>query len=343
MIISDLQQLAQYCNEPAAAGQLFILTDDNVARYCLSDRHFLTQHIPTLTIPTGEQHKNLTTVQTIWDFLFAHNATRQALLLNIGGGVISDLGGFAAATYKRGIRFINLPTTLLSMVDAAFGGKTGCNYHNIKNAIGTFTQPYQTLIYPPFLNTLPAHEWLSGFAEMLKYALIADPKLWQLLINYDIANPEATSITPLLQQCLCIKQHIVQNDPLEQGLRHTLNFGHTVGHAIEETYTQQNLTTRHGYCVLYGMIAELYLSVVCLDCPRTPLQQLTQLMLQYYGRPTCNCRQQSELLTLMRQDKKNDTPNQINFTLLRNIGEPLINQTPPESLINEGLDYLFSI
>lgn len=343
MIISDLKSITQYYTDALSARQLFILTDTNAALHCLPlfDNGILAAHV--LTISAGEENKNLDTVRTIWDFLLRHNATRNALLLNIGGGVVTDMGGFAAATFKRGIRFVNIPTTLLAMVDASSGGKTGFNFGGFKNAIGTFTPPLYTFIYPPFLSTLPSDQWLSGFAEMLKHALIAAPDQWQSLLAYDLDTCNISDLTPLLQASLRIKQQVVRSDPDETGLRHILNFGHTIGHAVEEAYARQSRPVPHGYCVLWGMIAELYLSVILLDCPRTPLHQLTRLMLDYYGRPACDCRQQGQLISLMRQDKKNTTPATINFTLLRDIGIPLVNQTPSDARINEAIDYLFSL
>ncbi len=329
---------------------------------------------PVFTMPKGEENKSLETVQQIWDFMLKNHITRRGLMVNIGGGITTDLGGFAASTYKRGVDFLNVPTTLLAMVDASSGGKTGFNYHTLKNCIGTFAEPIETIICPTFLKTLSEREFLSGFAEMLKHALLSSPKDWQQLLAFDLdgylaslhsaqdasrektdkANMAICSFAPLIETSLNIKQRIVDADPHEQGLRHALNFGHTVGHALESLALEQHTTPQppHGYCVLWGMIAELYLSVVRLGCPREPLQQLTRLLLDYYGRPICHCKDHARLLELMLQDKKNsvspeagDHPQEVktNFTLLRQIGIPLINQTPSISDINESLDYLFSL
>lgn len=339
-------------------GQLFVLTDSHTAEYCLPILADSIGQIPyhLLTIEAGEQSKNLASVQAVWDFMFKHRATREALLINLGGGMITDLGGFAAATYMRGIRFVNIPTTLLAMVDASSGGKTGVDYQGIKNVIGTFTPPVATLIHPDFLRTLPAAELLSGFAEMLKHALIASPKEWIKLLQLAQEElpqeqfVEALSSTGALQASLQIKENVVSQDPHEAGLRKILNFGHTVGHAIESTmlhHTTPHYTTldhiSHGYCVLWGMVAEVYLSVVHTGCPREVLQQLTQIMLQWYGRPQCDCKQRNQLIQRMYQDKKNNANQTPNFTLLRNIGEPIINQHLTEEDINEALEYLFSL
>lgn len=302
----------------------------------------LTSHsIYGLTV--SETSKSLETVTLIWDFLFEHGITRRGLLIAVGGGVLTDLCGFAASTYKRGIDYINIPTTLLSMVDASTGGKTGINYHGLKNSIGLFAPPVATLIWPSWLKTLPPKQFLSGFAEMLKTGLIADQRLWARLLQYDLDTMDSDALTPLIADCIAVKEQIVSADPREEGIRKTLNFGHTFGHALEELSHAQGSPLDHGFAVLYGLIAELYLSVVKLSCPKEPLQQLTQVMLHDYGKPQCKCSDRDKLIALMLQDKKNEHATDINCTLLREVGEPLINQliTPQEAA--EALDYLFSL
>ena len=220
-------------------GQLFVLADTNSAEYCLPLLSDFIGDIPynLQKIEAGEKNKNFTSVQIVWDFLLKHRATRQALLINLGGGMITDLGGFAAACYMRGIRFVNIPTTLLAMVDASLGGKTGIDYQGAKNIIGSFTQPHATLIHLPFLQTLPTTELLSGFAEMLKHALIASPEQWmQLLLLAQTELPHQQSVEVLsekglLHASIAIKEQVVVQDPKETGLRKILNFGHTIGHA----------------------------------------------------------------------------------------------------------------
>ncbi len=335
-------------------GQLFVLTDSHTAEYCLPILADSIGQIPyhLLTIEAGEKSKNLTTVQAVWDFMLKHHATREAVLINLGGGMITDLGGFAAATYMRGILFVNIPTTLLAMVDASSGGKTGINYQGIKNVIGTFTPPVATLIHPDFLRTLPATELLSGFAEMLKHGLIASPTHYASLLEgvetwaADIDTPQ--SVAALVEESMRIKQQIVDTDFLEQGLRRTLNFGHTIGHAIEEAYAAQEKPVTHGYCVMWGMVAALYLSVIKLNCPKALLTTLSHLMITYYGRPECNCQQREQLIEWMLHDKKNISTSDsiephISFTLLRDIAKPVINQFVTKHDIHEALEYLFSL
>jgi 3-dehydroquinate synthase len=306
-----------------------------------------------LWLSSGEAQKKIETVERIWDFLFDQGVTRRGLLVAIGGGVLTDIAGFAASTYKRGIDWVAVPTTLLAMVDASTGGKTGINYRGLKNSIGAFYPPVETLIWPGWLETLPAREMLSGFGEMLKMGLIEpsavsrqpSDRLWEALMRYDLDTMPLESLTPLIKACVEAKERIVAADPKEEGLRKVLNFGHTFGHAIEQLiiHNSQFTIIPHGYAVVYGMIAELYLSVVRLGCPKEPLQQLTRLMTEYYGRPQCKCSDRSRLIELMRCDKKNERAGEINCTLLRDIGDPVINEVITEPEAEEALDYLFSL
>lgn len=312
-----------------------------------SQHSILNSLFPTLIVETSEEQKTLATVERIWDFLLEHHITRKGLMICVGGGVLTDLGGFAASTYKRGIDYINIPTTLLAMVDASSGGKTGFNYRGLKNAIGTFSPPQETIICPSLLSTLPAREMLSGFGEMLKTALLSDGTGWNRLLQYDLDRMDIAELTPLIEDCIAIKERIVAADPKEEGLRKALNLGHTFGHALEEisitNATSDTEPLSHGYAVLYGLIAELYLSVTKLGCSREPLQQLTQLMLHYYGKPQCRCTDREQLIVLMQQDKKNERAAEINCTLLKQIGEPAINQVISAAEANEALEYLFAL
>ncbi len=295
---------------------------------------------PQLAIHAGEETKTLETVARIWDWLLAQHATRRALVVCIGGGVVTDLGGFAASAYRRGVDYVNIPTTLLSMVDAATGGKTGINYGGLKNAIGVIRQPLDTIILPQWLETLPQQQLLSGYGEVVKTALL-DQHVWQMGIL-----PE--NVADYIDDILAVKQRIVAADPTEQGLRKALNLGHTIGHAIEELTIHRFPDSPihqlpHGYAVLYGLVAELYLSVIKLGLDRQVLQQVAHLMVEYFGRPQCACSDYNQLIGLMRDDKKNEQVGQINFTLLKAIGEPIVNCTATEQEIKEALDYLFTI
>lgn len=324
--------------EGVEKDQICVVADKCLIRHPVWTGAQALQNRPVLWLEVTEEKKSLETVSRIWDFLFEHAITRRGLLICIGGGALTDMGGFAAATYKRGMSYINVPTTLLAMIDAASGGKTGINYRGIKNSIGAFAAPRATILCPEWLSTLSPQQFLSGFAEMLKTGLIDGQALWNGLLQYDLDKMDTASLSPLIADCMAVKQRIVAQDPQENGIRKVLNFGHTFGHALE-----RKMQVPHGYAVLYGMIAELYLSVTRLGCPREPLQQLTRLMLQYYGKPQCKCSDRDQLLALMQQDKKNEQAAQINCTLLQAVGTPLINQSISASEANEALDYLFSL
>ena len=347
-------------------GQICVVADEVLKADCKLSREY-----PTLWLTVCEQHKSIETITNIWDFFFSLDLTRRGLVIAVGGGVLTDLVGFAASTYKRGIDYMNIPTTLLSMVDASCGGKTGFNYHGLKNSIGVFAPPVETIICPSWLRTLPAEQFLSGFAEMLKTGLINGElmngdapsvlnggSLWSRLLQYDLETMPLEPLAPLIEACVAVKQQIVDADPREENLRKALNLGHTFGHAIEEVSIQNSVfsiqhsefsikhsafSIPHGYAVLYGLIAELYLSVMLLGCPKEPLQQLTQLMLHYYGRPQCKCSDRERLIALMQQDKKNERAAEINCTLIRSVGSPVINQVITVSEANEAWDYLFSL
>lgn len=322
----------------------FVLTTSSIWQLChesFADQPWAES--PRLEIPDGEQHKTLATVERIWQFLLDHRATRDDVLVCVGGGVICDLGGFAASTYKRGMPHINVPTTLLAMVDAASGGKTGFDYAGIKNVIGTYAQPLDTLLIPSLITTLPSRELLSGYGEMLKHALLDTPDHWHQLLQLDLETEEGLqALMPLIARSRAVKERIVAADPREQGLRRALNLGHTVGHALEAQMLANGNPAPHGYCVVWGMVAALYLSILRCGSPRDVLRQLEQTMLRYYGRPVCNCQDQSQLLALMQQDKKN-TAAGIRFTLLRRIGDPLTDATPSPKDIAAAIEYLFSI
>lgn len=321
----------------------FVLTTSSIWYLCRSafaDQPWAAS--PRLEIPDGEQHKTLATVERIWQFLLDHRATRDDVLVCVGGGVICDLGGFAASTYKRGMPHINVPTTLLAMVDAASGGKTGFDYAGIKNAIGTYAQPLDTLVLPSLIATLPPRELLSGYGEMLKHALLDTPDHWHQLLRLDLETEEGVqALMPLIARSRAVKERIVAADPREHGLRRALNLGHTVGHALEAQMLDSGQPQPHGYCVVWGMVAALYLSAVRCGFPREALRQLEQTMLRYYGRPVCNCQDLSRLLDLMQQDKKN-TAEGVRFTLLQRIGEP-VSETVSPSDLQEVLEYLFSL
>ena len=221
--------------------RVFVLTDDTTHECCLPKvATLLAQYdaVP-ITIAHGDQHKTLAALGDVWTALQQGGATRHSLLVNLGGGMITDLGGFAAATFKRGINFINIPTTLLAMVDAAVGGKTGINFGGLKNEIGAFADARFVIINTCFLDTLDAENLCSGYAEMLKHALISDERMWAEHVNFNLSQPDLTELQRMVAESIAVKERIVAEDPHEHGIRKALNFGHTIGHALEEFALQQ--------------------------------------------------------------------------------------------------------
>ena len=221
--------------------RVFVLTDDTTHECCLPKvAALLAQYdaVP-ITIPHGDQHKTLAALGDVWTALQQGGATRHSLLINLGGGMVTDLGGFAAATFKRGINFINIPTTLLAMVDAAVGGKTGVNFGGLKNEVGAFADARFVIINTCFLDTLDAENLCSGYAEMLKHALISDERMWAEHVNFDLSQPDLSELQRMVAESIAVKERIVAEDPHEHGIRKALNFGHTIGHALEEFALQQ--------------------------------------------------------------------------------------------------------
>lgn len=333
---NDIQSTARQAIESLDPDRVFILCDKNTERHCLP---LLAQDETTLIcIDSSDEAKNIDTLTQVWQTLQEGGATRHSLLLNLGGGMVTDLGGFAAATFKRGIRFVNIPTTLLAMVDAAVGGKTGINFGGLKNEVGCFRDADEVVIHTPFLVTLDAANLRAGYAEMLKHALLTDRKMWADHLLYDLAKPDLKVLQDMVRQSIEVKQHIVSKDPHERGLRKVLNLGHTIGHAIESLALKRS-PLLHGYAVAYGLIAELYLSAAQAGFPTEALHQTVNFVRTYFGRPDIGCNDYDALYALMMHDKKN-CGNDINFTLLADIGQPLINQRVTRTLINEALDFL---
>ena len=317
----------------------FILVDVNTQRYCLpliSDMDCMNG-AQVITIGATDENKTLETLAQVWTALQQGGATRHSLLVNLGGGMVTDLGGFAAATFKRGLNCINIPTTLLAMVDASVGGKTGINFGGLKNEVGVFANASSVILDTVFLKTLDQENLLSGYAEMLKHGLISNEKHWaEVLAHLENIN-DLDNLASLVADSVAVKERIVEQDPTEQGLRKALNLGHTVGHAFESLALQRK-PILHGYAVAYGLICELYLSVIKTGFPVDKMRQTVQFIREHYGQMTITCDDYPTLLGMMTHDKKN-VAGTINFTLLRNIGELAINQTATEQEIKEALDF----
>ncbi len=292
-----------------------------------------------ITIAPTDDNKTLSSLAHVWEELQAGGATRHSLLLNVGGGMVTDLGGFAASTFKRGMAYVNVPTTLLAMVDASVGGKTGINFGGLKNEIGVFREPRAVVLDASFLSTMDTRGILSGYAEMVKHALISDTRQWATLLGFDLADVDYAALTRMVAESVAVKQKIVEQDPFEAGMRKALNLGHTAGHALESLAMEQKRTVPHGYAVAWGLVCELYLSARKLAFPQDKLRQTAAFVHSHYGRCPLDCNDYPRLHELMTHDKKN-TASQVNFTLLSDIGQVHINQTASKEKIYEMLDFL---
>lgn len=319
-------------------SKVFILTDENTGEHCLP---FLLENLPAsfaydlIEVSAGEENKNIDFCIGIWKMLLDFGAERNSLLINLGGGVVTDMGGFAASTYKRGIDFIQIPTTLLSQVDASIGGKTGIDLDSVKNIIGTFTQPQAVFINTDFLNTLDRRQVVSGFAEMVKHAFIFDASYFQEIKDFDFDHPDMKSIYRSVQ----IKNEVIRQDPKESGLRKILNFGHTIGHAVE-TYSLENdmHSLLHGEAIAIGMICEAYLSHKYNGLNEEELQELVKFLRQVFPDYELKAESFPELIAVMKNDKKN-SDGKIGFSLLTKIGHCSYNHYLEEDKIKEALNY----
>lgn len=320
--------------------KLFILTDEHTHRLCLPQ----IEGVPALKeaeeiiIGVGDMHKDLKTLASVWQALSEKGATRHSLLINLGGGMVTDLGGFAAATFKRGIAYINVPTTLLAMVDASVGGKTGINFNGLKNEIGAFAPAACVLLETGLLRSLDAPNFFSGYAEMLKHGLISTPEHLAELLAFDTEKIDYTDLKSLVAHSVQIKEKIVEEDPLEHSIRKALNLGHTVGHAFESFALAQKRPVLHGYAVAWGIVCELYLSHIKVGFPKNKMRQTIRFIKENYGGFPLDCKQYDPLYELMKHDKKN-TADVINFTLLKEVGDICLNQTADKETIFEMLDF----
>ena len=323
-------------------SKLFVLTDSNTYNYCLP--HFLAQiateiEIELLEIEAGEDHKTIDTCVQLWHSLTELGGDRKSILLNLGGGVISDLGGFVASTFKRGIDFINIPTTLLAMVDASIGGKNGVDLGSLKNQVGVINVPKAVLIDPVYLETLPANEMRSGLAEMLKHGLIFDKNYWEKLQKLNQLTTE--DLEQLIYESIVIKNAIVSQDPTENGIRKALNFGHTLGHAIESYFLEDDSkeTLLHGEAIAIGMILESYLSLQKDLLKPEEYHQIKTTLQSLFPPVTFTENDIKHVIELLIHDKKNEHGT-VQYALLNGIGATKINQlTEDEWIINSFADY----
>ncbi|MBQ3709579.1 MAG: 3-dehydroquinate synthase [Bacteroidales bacterium] len=315
----------------AEASQVFVLTDANVAMYWLPElEHWLgCEHAVEIVVKAGERYKTLGTVQRIWKALLKHNADRNAVLVNLGGGTVTDMGGFAASCYQRGIRFVNVPTTLLAMVDASIGGKNGVDFVGCKNQIGTFAEPIEVMVNPIFLSTLPDRELLSGIAEMVKYGFVADE---------DLLDVSEDNYEQYILRAGEIKKDIVEQDYRDLGKRHVLNFGHTIGHALEAYSLTTETPLTHGEAVALGMWCALWLSVQLCDLNESALIDYEQRLPSLLSEAEVNLGigDIEAIMSYLDHDKKN-RDGQTSFVLLKAVEKPVLDQHVTESLVTEAL------
>ncbi|MDT0690594.1 3-dehydroquinate synthase [Salegentibacter sp. F188] len=325
-------------NKPS---KVFVLVDGNTHEFCLSK--FLSKleevsGFEIIEIPAGEENKNLETCSGVWNALSELGADRKSLLINVGGGVVTDLGGFVASTFKRGIEYINVPTSLLSMVDASVGGKTGVDLGNLKNQIGVINYPEMVIIDSDYLDTLPKNEMRSGLAEILKHGLIKSESYWHKVSN--LANLDLQDLDEIIKESVDIKAEVVTKDPFEKNTRKTLNFGHTLGHAIESYFLTHNSKEKllHGEAVAAGMVLATFISQKLKDFPKEKLKQISSKIFDIYGKIEIDQMDIARIIDLMKYDKKNERGN-VNFVLLKDIGEPEIDCLVANEIIYEAFEF----
>jgi 3-dehydroquinate synthase len=318
-------------------SKLFVIADNNTKKHCYPLLKAVLPKHSLITVPGGESYKTLATCEKIWEAMTREELDRHALVINVGGGVIGDMGGFCAAVYKRGIDFIQVPTTLLSQVDASVGGKLGIDFQGFKNHLGVFNIPKSVLIDPVFLKTLPERELRSGFAEVIKHCLIADVAKWEEVRQKDF---EQQNWEDLISHSVKIKQQVVDQDPTEKGLRKILNFGHTLGHAVETCFLAKGPKKRlfHGEAIAIGMIMESYLSFQRRMIDQRTLGDIEEFIFATYGKVSIEAADIEPIIALTRQDKKNKGK-EVRFSLLTGAGQCTFDIAVSASEMRQSIAY----
>ena len=327
--------------------KVFVLCDENTEKYCLDrfkseinkESGILAEDLTVITIPAGDENKNLQTAQTVWQGLIDGGATRGSVLFCLGGGMVCDLGGFVAATFKRGIAHINVPTTLLAMVDASVGGKTGVNFMNLKNEIGVFKKPARILFDTTYFDTLDHENFMSGYAEMIKHALLSKSDMLEDILDFDIDYPDYERLDRMIRRSIGVKKSFAERDVTEKHMRKALNFGHTLGHALESYYLEKGTPVLHGYAVAWGMICELYLSAAYYEFPQDLMHTVVQFIYENYGNAEISCDDYEQIFSYIRHDKKN-IGDEIMCTLLSDRGQVRINRPITKEQAFHALDFL---
>lgn len=334
--IGSFSQSLRQLLERRNYSKIFVIVDENTAIHCLPlvEAALPNHKLHKIQIQSGEKNKNINTCQLIWQSMMEAEADRKSLTINLGGGVIGDMGGFCASTFKRGMDFIQIPTTLLSQVDASIGGKLGIDFMQVKNSIGLFNNPQAVFVDATFLKTLSKREIRSGFAELIKHSLIADIEQWQEIRSID--ELDGVNWEALIEPSLQIKKRIVEEDPFEKGIRKALNFGHTIGHAIEGHVLESDQPLLHGEAIAIGMICEAYLSHKILKLPVEEVKKISKFILNTYNHYPLQNSDFDTFIQLMGNDKKNEG-GKINFSLINEPGQVKVNQTCEPTLIEESL------
>ncbi len=336
--IDSLRAKLQQIKSELGLNTLFLIVDAQV-RTLWSEAISSIAADGVIEVDAKEDNKTIYTATELWTTMQDMNITRSSLVVNIGGGFTTDIGGFVAATFKRGVRFVNVPTTVLAAVDASSGGKTGVNHNGLKNQLGVFADAVVSLFCAEFLSSLPGKEILSGYAEMVKHGLLSGKELLLDTLNFDLNTCPKYILDSLIIRNVAYKQAIVQQDPKERGLRKSLNLGHTIGHAIEMFLQRQDRSVPHGYAVMWGLIGEMYISHLQLGFPSNQFSQIVRIVKDYYGSCPVKCSDYDEIIAIMRHDKKN-MHSEINFTLLADVGKVYINQSASVETIKEAIDFI---
>ncbi|NDV79471.1 3-dehydroquinate synthase [Dysgonomonas sp. 511] len=338
---TDLHKDISFILSQLKYDKLFVLTDENTDKLCypIIQKNEAIGRADKIIIEAGDNNKNLESLSSIWKYLSENGATRHSLLINLGGGMLTDIGGFAAATFKRGMKCINIPTTLLGAVDAAVGGKTGINFNGLKNEIGAFAPAETVLIDSVFFRSLDHQNFLSGYAEMIKHGLIDSEKVWKETISFDTENIDYEKLKQLVVDSVAVKERIVEEDPFEHGIRKALNLGHTIGHAFESLSYELGKPVQHGYAVAWGIICELYLSQQYCDFPKDKLYKTTYFIKENYKGFYFDCNHYARLYEYMKHDKKNKS-DIINFTFLSDTGKVEIDREAEKEAIFDSIDFL---
>lgn len=340
IISRDIRKSIEEAAKWDSYDHVFVLTDETTNKRCLAPamESEIIRQAKIITIKATDTNKSLDSLAHVWKELSDNGCTRHSCLVNLGGGMVTDLGGFAASTFKRGIDFVNIPTTLLAMVDASAGGKTGINFNGLKNEIGVFNEAVSVIIDTVFLKTLSHENLLSGYAEMLKHSILDGYGMWKEHVGFSLEEPDYGTLLAMIEESVNVKQRIVAEDPHEKGIRKALNLGHTIGHAIESMSIESGKPLPHGYAVAYGIICELYISCAETGFPTKAMRQTARFIYDNYGHWDFPCNDYEKLYRLMLHDKKN-VGGKINFTLMADIGKIEINKTASKELIFEALDF----